>query len=82
MPRIRQREPRPQTRGRTISTSIRAGLASIREVCLIGPPAPVRSLSDGDRVGWSGRGYRVRALDGGQAVPCYAHVTVVDPPRR
>jgi hypothetical protein len=77
MPRIRLKEPRLTGRAPTISARLNAGTASVREACLIGPPAFVRGLAEGGPLVWHGRGYHVRAVDGGGPVPCYAHLTVV-----
>jgi hypothetical protein len=54
------------------------GSASIREVCLLGM-SPRRDWSEGDRVAWSGRSYRVEAIgpragEGTEPGATYAHL--------
>jgi hypothetical protein len=49
------------------------GAASVREVCLLGVAMP--GWSEGDRVEWEGRAYRVTARIGaGSDSGCYVHL--------
>ncbi|MBX6312361.1 MAG: hypothetical protein IRY99_05495, partial [Isosphaeraceae bacterium] len=40
----------------------RDGGPSVREVCLLGLPAPARSWAAGECIAWGGRAYRISAL--------------------
>jgi hypothetical protein len=57
------------TRGSRRSRAVGLGrTASVREVCLIGPPAGASEVGPGDAISWAGRTYRVVANDGGEAI--------------
>ncbi|MDB5350638.1 MAG: hypothetical protein JWN86_1885 [Planctomycetota bacterium] len=47
---------------------VEQGTTSIREVCLLGPPARQGDVGPGDALSWAGRIYHVVATDRGDAL--------------
>lgn len=50
------------------------GVASVREVCLIGGESKPGPWAPGDRVSWSGRAYRVEVTEDTREGSVYVHL--------